>query len=269
MGAILAKKIYQDEHLIFNRPGTSTIISEQVNNDPTQAWLVKNPYCCGGDEQWQLEFKQPASMINVLTGVWIQVGAEGFLIDGNVADVAAKLNGCCGTNAVITQNYPNGLPADQAPVAKTYSVARTDDGTIAAAAQAELDYSGNKAGNVLPNSFSVAGRNTGTGVTTYQFQAYEDPNPQGTDVITETARVFTSNEYATALSGSDVYSLNGTADGESAAVKGSTTFASLVTALQADPVAGAWGTWTTAATHITLTTTKKDVAVLVVGQVAP
>jgi hypothetical protein len=265
MGSIQAKKIFQNEHLIFNRPGTSIITNEQINNTPTVAWLVRNPYCCGGDEELQLTFEQPESDINVIKGVYIQMGADGFLIDGNIDDVASKLGGCCGQNAVVTQNYPNGLPAWQAPVAKTYTLSRTDDGTISAAAQAELDYFDGQ----IPGSFIIsAAHNTGTGISTYQFQAYKDPKPQGTDTFVETARVFNSNTAPT-LTGSNVFNLSGVVDGDNIDVKGSTTLASLVTALTADDVAGPMGTWSTASSKIVLTTTTKDVAVLVVGQEAP
>lgn len=272
MGVILAKKIYENEAIVFNRPGLCTITEEQVNNTPSQAWLVMNPYCCGGDEQWQLEFQQPTKFINVLTGVWIEIGAERFLIDGNIADVQGKLGACCGSSATVIQNYGSGLPAYQAPVAKTYTLVRTDGGNISDTVDAELAYVGTtqtKTGsdNIVPNSFKFVS-NDGTN-STYTFKAYYTPHAQGTDTITQTALVFNSNSYSTSLSGSNVYFAAGTADGVSFNVKGSTTFSSLVTALQADAVAGPMGTWSTAATHVTLTTTVVDVAVIVVNQEAP
>lgn len=270
MSNILVKKIFQNQHLVFNRPGLSSITREQINNTPTTAWLVRNPYCCGGDEELQLTFDQPLSDINVIKGVWIQYGAEGVLIDGNIADVNAKLGGCCGDDATVTQNYSAGLPAWQAPVAKTYTVVRLDDGTVAATVQAELDYSGNEAGNVLPSSFLYVSRNSGAGTTTYSFQAYKDPNPQGTDTITETNRVFTSNTYATSLSGSNVYHATGVVDGDAYDVKGTAqTLASLVTNLNADAIAGTFGTWTAGTNQVILTTNTKDVATVVLGQIAP
>jgi hypothetical protein len=269
MGSILAKKIFQNNALIFSRPGFSAITSEQVNSAPVTAWLVRNPYCCGGDEELQLTFQQPASNLNVIKGVWIQAGDQAYLIDGNVDDVVTKLNGCCGTNAQVVQNYAAGLPAWQAPVAKTYTVSRIDDGSVNAITEAQLAYTGEDRGNVLPNSFSRTAYNSGTGVSTYVFQAYSDPRPQGADTIAETARVFDSNSYATALTGGNFYRAAVSCDGDVVTVKGTAqTFASLVTALQADPIAGAMGTWSTSATKVTLTTTVRDAATIVLDQAA-
>jgi hypothetical protein len=269
MGSILAKVMYQNEQLVFNSSAPqSGITSEQINNKPQQCWLVRNPYGFGGNEAWQLEFVQPTSFINVLTGVWIQQGQQGFVIDGNVADVVAKLNGCCGTNAVVVQNYAAGLPAYQAPVPKTYTLVHADDGTVMAINDAELLY----LIYIIPSTFTIVSHNSGATPpnSTYTFQSYDDPIPKGTDTITETARVFTSNEYATALSGSNVYLLTGICDGQAISMKGTAqTFASLVTNLQADPVFGLMGTWSTASTHITLTTSVRDAATLVLAQAAP
>lgn len=272
MGSILAKKIFQNEHLVFNRPGLSSINGNLVNNTPTIAWLVRNPYCCGGDEELQLEFEDPGTSINTIKGVYIQMGADGFLIDGNIDDVNAKLGGCCGDDATITQNYPTGLPAWVPPFAKSYTLVRFDDGTIAAAVQAELDYSGNQTegGNVLPNSFTIVSRNSGTGATTYSFKAYIDPKPQGTDTITQGSTVYSSNVYATALTGSNVFRANGSADSSDFDVKGTAqTLASLVTALNADSIASTLGTWTAGTNQVILTSTHVDNAVITLGQVAP
>lgn len=262
---ILAKKIFQNEHLVFNLNGPtylSVFTVEQINNTPTPCWLVRNPYCCGGDEELQLEFKKPASDINVIQGVWIQYGADGCMIDGSITDVVAKMGGCCGTGATVIQNYPTGLPAWQAPVAKTYTLTRTDDGSIQAQTDAELAY----LKFLVPNSFSRTGYSAG--VATYVFQAYQDPSPQGTDTIVETARVFTSNAHPT-LSGANVYNISGVADGDAYHVKGTTTFGDLATLLNGDPILGTYGTWAIAGTTVTLTTKVKDVATLVLGQEAP
>lgn len=249
----------------------SSINGFLINNTPTTAWLTRNRHYPEGDAALQLTFEQPADDINVIKGVWIQMGADGFLIDGNVDDVADKLGGCCGDDAVVTQNYAAGLPPYQAPVLKTYTLVRLDDGTLAAANQAELDYSGNPSGNVQPGAvpFSFVSRNSGAGTTTYTFQAYENPSPMGTDTITETALVYTSNVYNTALSGSNVYILTGEVDGDTFSKKGSTSIASLVTALNTDTLLGTYGTWSASGNSIVLTTTAKQFAMLVLGQSAP
>lgn len=267
MSTISAKKIYQHEQLIYDNNKSSTFTIQQINNTPVQAWLVKNPYCCGGNEEWQLEFKQPDSLINVLTGVWLEYGTYGCLIDGNQPDVAAKMNGCCGDSAVVTPNYGAALPPYQAPVYKTYTVVRTDDGSIAASIDAELAYASSGSGELIkPNSFTKVSY-SGT-QSTYSFQAYRDPAPQGTDTITETARTFDSN-VAPTLSGSNVFNASGIADGLAYHVKGTTALSGLVTALNADAVTSLFGTWTVVSTHVHLSTTSKDLVTIVVDQEAP
>jgi hypothetical protein len=271
MGNILAKKIAHNEHIVFGRPGLSSITGSLINNTPTKAWLRRNHHYSEGDEALELTFEEPEDLTNTIHGVYIQVGPDGILIDGEVEDVNDKLNGCCGQNAEIVQNYPTGLPAYQAPVAKTYTLVRDDDGTMGAASDALFAYSANeRGGNVLPNSFKTVSRNNGTNKTTYTFQAYRDPSAQGTDVITETAIVIESNVYATALAGSNVYQASGSVDGEEFSVKGTAaTLASLVVNLNADAVAKTFGTWTAGANKVVLTTTVKDAGNIALGQVAP
>lgn len=266
MSNILAKKIYQNGHYVDMTGPMSSFTSEQINGTPTTAWLVLNPYGSFGDAQWQLEFKQPKSMINVVVGVWIQWGSDAALIDGNVDDVVAKINGCCGNSAQVTQNYASGLPAYQAPVQKTYTITRSDDGTVSSLIAAEFDYMGDDKFPSVPNSFSRSAFSTG--VSTYVFQAYRDPKPVGTDTIARTAIVFSSNDHPT-LSGSNVYNAIGTGDGVNYHIKSTATFSALATALNADAVLSLWGTWAVVSNHITLTSTNKDLVTIVLGQEAP
>lgn len=267
---IQARKVWENSSIVLDITNDGQFFdSAMLTNNPKTAWIVKDksyPFYDGAS--WEPTFQQPPNDINVVKGVWLEYGKTACLIDGSIDDVVSKFGACCGDDAVVTPNYPDGMPAYQAPVALSFTLLRTDDGSVAASAQAVLDYSGNGEfkGNVLPGTFTKVSATSG--VTTYTFKAYSMPAPQGSDSITETALVFQSNT-APSLSGSNVFQLQGVADGDSFNFKGTTALSSTVTALQADAVLGTYGTWSTASSKIVLTTTAKQEVTLLLGQEAP
>lgn len=235
-------------------------------NSARIAWLKVNQQYNGTDEKYEITFKDPKS-VNAIKGVWVEVAGVGMLLDAalnGVIDVNAVIdncNGCCGTDATVAGFYNGTYPAFVDPLAKTYTIVRTDDGSMLAQETFMLDYLLMISGSLTKTSYS------GT-QSTYVFKAYSDPVAIGTDTITETARVFTSNA-APSLTGSNVLNASGIVDGQAYHVKGGTTVTLTVTALNADTITSPMGTWAVAGSTITLTTLIHDYGTIVLGQEAP
>lgn len=261
MGTITAVVIWKQGHFVGQCVTPQALNSARFTEGPKAAWLSSASYCCGGDEAYKLTYSNPND-INALTGVFVAEDGIGYFLDGTVADVIAKANGCCGDAAAVTPIYNGVFPAVVLPLAKTYTVVRADNGDLMASDKFMVDYmKWIIDGTYLKTAYSG-------GNSTYVFQSYSDPIQQGNDTITETARVFTSNT-APSLTGSNVFNITGVLDSVPYILKGTTALSSTVTALNADTVLGAKGTWAVAGSTITLTTTKLDRGTIVIGQVAP
>jgi len=262
-----AKVIFNNEMFVgcFNefRP----INCDKITGTPRTAWLVRTD----GELEYSIVFQQPIGQ-GALEGVWIGLDGQGMLVDGTVADFVAKCNSCCGDEPEVTPSYNGVFPDVVGPVAKEYTVTRTDAGTPTAINKFGLDYQK----WIIPSSLYVSSRNTGTGVTTYKFKAYSDAIPQKfgatTDGVTQTALVFNSNVPGALTSGHH-YHVEVFADGvrlgtgKDGAADGSLT--TVVALLDADPVFSAKGDYALATDKISLTTTNVDSAIITITKVAP
>jgi hypothetical protein len=240
-----------------------------MSGSPKAAWLVRNPDTIRGNS---IELKQPTNG-SALAGTWVTIAGEGLLIDGSVADLVAACNACCGDEPEITPVYNGVFPDPLSPVVKDYTVARTDGGRLKDFMQMNLDYQP----WAIPDSMYISSRNEGTGVTTYKFQAYEDPRPLTpestvTDTITQTPLVFSSNAPG-ALTTGNQWHVEVYADGMRLGTgKNGTTNGALSTIddlLNADPVFNVKGTYAFVTDHLTLSTTNTDFASIVVTQITP
>lgn len=261
MTQISALIIWKQGHFVGKCTTPQALNSALFSEGPKPAWLSSASYCCGGDEAYKLTFAKPND-INALSGVFVAEQGVGYFIDGAVADVIAKSNGCCGDAAAVTPIYNGTFPAIILPLAKTYTITRADNGQLLDSERFMIDYmKWIIDGTYLKTAYD--GTNS-----TYVFQSYSDPIQQGADTIVETPRVMTSNT-APSLTGSNVFRISGVADTVPYDVKGATTLAGSVTILNADAAAKLLGTWSNDSTHIILTTTKVDRATVVLGQEAP
>lgn len=267
MSQIKAQVIWKDGVFIAACAASQSLNCDLFTQSAVPAWLKINRMYLGENERYELTFTDPGTQ-NSISGIFVQEAGVGILVDaaltsGGATDVAAIIAACgvcCGNSAVVAGKYNGVYPAYVAPLAKTYTVVRTDAGDMFAQETFSLDYLLLISGTLRSTSYSG-------GQSTYTFQAYTDPVAIGTDVITETARVFTSNT-APSLS-SQVFNTAGVVDGQPYSVKASTTLSSMVIALQADTIAGSFGTWAVAGSTITLTTSTKDYGTVVITAVAP
>lgn len=260
MSQISVVLLFKQGHFLGACTTPQALNTALFTEGPKACWLSKTAYCCGGDEAYKLTFSKPAD-INALSGVFVAEAGIGYVIDGTVSDVIAKANGCCGDNAVVTPVYNGTFPAIVFPLAKTYTITRTDNGDLMASDKLMVDYMKYIIdGTYLKTAYSG-------GVSTYVFQSYSDPIPQGGDTIVETARVFTSNT-APSLTGSNVFLVTGVMDGVAYSLRGTTALSSTVTALNADPVISLYGTWSVSGSTIVLTTKAVDRGTIVIGQEA-
>jgi hypothetical protein len=267
MSQISVQVIWKNGAFLKPCQGLQSVNCAVFTDSPRYAWLFRNPYYRGaGDEQYQLTFTNPKS-VNAISGVFVSEAGIGKLLDAalnGVTDINAVVNSCnvcCGSSAVVAGKYNGTYPGYVDPLAKTYTVTRTDDSSMLAQEKFELDYLLLISGTLLKTGYA-------NGQSTYAFQAYTDPVPVLTDTIVETPRVFTSNT-APSLSGSNVFQASGVADGQAYNVKGTTSLAGTVTALTADTIASTLGTWSISGSTIVLTTTTVDYATIVLGQEAP
>lgn len=271
MSHILVKKIYQDEQFIGLCNQVSTINTDRITDPPREAWLIRKD----GPIQFNIDFKDPQDG-SAIKGVWLGEGGKGILIDGTLADVQAKINECCGENVTVTPVYNGVYPALFAPVAKTYTVTRVEDGSFLNQKDMLLAYSP----WIINNTFARTSRNEVTKTSTYTFQSYSDPRAQavaknGTvvvDSVTQTALTFDSNTVAAAPGAGNHYELvvkvEGLTIGTPTPIENATSIASLVTALNANATYTAAGTYTAiGTTAVRLSSTSADHATLVIAVV--
>lgn len=246
MGFISAKVLYKNEEFLACTK-SALINTVLVNSDPKVAWIFPNGY-----GYYQLTFTDPQNS-RALTGVWITEGAQGQLIDGALADVQTLLSAGTGT---VTPIYNGVFPTVVDPTATQYTFTRVDDGDIGAMQDFMLAY----LPWVIPGTLQRSSYSTGT--STYTFNSYTDPIPQGNDAKTgEVARVFDSNSGGSLTSGNKwslVAFINGSQVGPKVSGTTDGALSTLVTALTADTAYGALGTWSTTGTLIRLTTTTVD-----------
>jgi hypothetical protein len=219
---------------------------------------------CSQDE-YTLSFANPKKDPNVLTGIFVVENGVGMVLDlATVKELTDGCSACCDAQVALKSVYNGILPVRIAPLAATYTVVRADSGSYLDSERFQIDYMA----FIIPNSFQK-GANDGTN-TTYTFKAYKDPLKVGTDTITETARVFQSNDTASVTLGAgEVYNLTGNADGKAVHVKGAAnTLTALLTAIQADAVTGPLGTWSIVSNKIQLSSTSVNAAGLVLGHEA-
>ncbi len=261
MSQITAIVIWKQGHYTGACLTPTSLNADRFTEGPKAAWLSSTSYCCGGDEALKLELSNPND-INALSGVFVAEDGIGYFLDGTVADAVAKANGCCGTNAAVTPIYNGVYPSVVLPTATVYTVTRTDNGGLMDSDRFMVDYMK----WIIDGTYLKTGYSNG--VSTYSFQSYSDPIPQGGDTIVETPRVFTSNT-APALTGSNVFTVNYRTDTVAASFKGATTLAATVTALNADATASSQGTWSVSGSTILLTSTVTDSGSVVLAQQAP
>lgn len=259
MGFISAKILYKNEEFLACTK-SALINTQQVLEDPKVAWIYPNGY-----GYYQLTFADPQNPA-ALTGVWITEGPQGQLIDGALSDVQTLLSAGTGT---VTPIYNGVFPANTSPTLATYTIDRTDDGTITAMQDFMLAYiDWAQPGTLQRSSYT-------SGVSRYVFQSYTDPSIQGNDtLVSESARIFTSNVPASLTTGNK-YTLTATINGSpvlnasgGVGVAGTTdgALSTVVTALTADSVYGALGTWSVVSGAIQLSTTTVDAVSLAVTQ---
>lgn len=260
MGEISALVLWKQGHYLGACTTQHNLNCQKFNDDtPRAAWLSNASYCCGGDESYKVTMTKPNDP-NALSGVWVVEDGLAYFLDGLVSDVVAKCNVCCGTSSVVTPVYNGVFPAILLPLAKVYTVSRTDAGTFLAFERFSVDYMNWIIdGTMLRTAYSG-------GVSTYVFQSYANKvAPHGTDTVVQTPRVFTSNT-APSLTGGNVFIVGGVVDNQSYSVRGTTSLATTVTALSADPVAKLFGTWAVAGSTITLTSTLNNYGTVVITQ---
>lgn len=269
-----AKVIFNDSQFVGCNNEFRPINCDKISVSPRAAWLVRDP---DGLLEYSIVFQQPTGQ-GALSGVWIDQRGKGILIDGTVADFVDKCNACCGDSAEVTPIYNGTFPDVVGPVAKDYTVTRTDGGgTPTNVTKFGYDYQK----WIIPNSLFVSSTNVGTGVTTYKFKSYLDPAPQKftpyggsetTDGVTQTALVFTSNVPG-ALTSGDHYHVEVYADGirlgtgKDGVADGA--LSTVVTLLNNDPIFNAKGTYALATDKITLSSTNADSVQIVITNVTP
>ena len=261
MGFISAKIIYQRNEFV-GCVQTALINSALVVGTPRQAWIAPNIY-----GYWTLTFKDP-QVPQALTGIWVTeagTDGEGALIDGSLSDVQAGLSACCSSTPVVIAPFYNGVfPPLTAPVPATYTYTRTDDGSVSDLEDFLLAY----ARWVIPNTIQRSSYSGG--VSTYVFQSYTAPTPQGNDSQTgATARIFTSNVPA-ALTGGQTYTFRALVNGDPLGpdLTGMASLAAIVTAANASTAYNAAGTYSSVGGAIQLsstTVTNAYMTVTVVG----
>lgn len=261
MAFINAKVIYKNDEFVGCTTSTS-INSALVRGTPQQAWISQNR-----TGFYELTFKDPHTP-STLVGTWITEGDQGMLIDGSVASVNSALSQCCGTDPItVTGPYAAGFPAIVGPTLTLYTFTRTDDGDIGAMEDFMLAYlQWVDPGSLQRTLYSG-------GVSTYTFNSYTDPTPQGNDSKTgETARVFQSNAPGALTSGYH-YLLTGWINGEligtPIAGAADAALSTIATAATSDASFGPLGTWSIVSSKVQLSTSTVDNVSLVVTQVAP
>lgn len=269
-----AKVIFNDSQFVGCNNEFRPINCEKITVSPRPAWLVRKP---DGELEYSIVFQQPVGE-GSLSGVWIDQRGKGLLIDGTVADFVDKCNACCGDTADVTPIYDGVFPDVVGPVAKDYTVTRTDGGgTPTNVTKFGYDYQK----WIIPNSLYVSSTNVGTGVTTYKFKAYVDPAPQKykrygaaetTDGVTQAALLFTSNVPGALAAGAhyhvEVYA-DGVRLGTGKDGAADAALSTVVTLLNADAVFTAKGTYALATDKITLSSTNTDSAQIVITKVGP
>lgn len=260
MSLITAKKIFENNIFVGHFNAFSTVNCDEISGSPKEAWLVRDPT---GENEYTIVTVNPAKG-SALKGVWIDQGGRGILLDAALSDFIAKCNSCCGEDSAVSPVYNGVFPANDGPVLKTYTILRSNNGSILADQDAAYAY----LKDAVPNSFSRSSRNNGTGVTTYTMQAYADPFPKGADTITQTALTFLSN-VPSALGGGMQYHFELIADGVRIATgKNAASVAALNTALAADTAFTARGAFSVVGGAIQLSSTNTDYASLVITQIA-
>lgn len=155
-------------------------VSKLQGFSPRFAWLKR--YIVPGQNQVQYLLTFEVNSIeqldsNTLSGVYIEVSAEGVLIDCiSIDNFIAAADG----TGVITRQYAGGVPAFTSPTPTAYCLVRSDAGTASAANQVVMDY-------VLQMIGNVSIRSTFSGVSHYSFSSYTIPKPIGNDLITSGA----------------------------------------------------------------------------------
>lgn len=268
MSQVQAKIIYAAESLVETCNADGVINCDQLKNTAKAAWLTFND----GIIPVQLVFKDPLED-DAIKGVWLDIAGRGILIDGAVDDFVSKCNSCCGENAVVTPVYNGVYPTSVAPVAKTYTVTRTDNGTLWDTENVALNY----LKYAIPGSTQRTSRNNSTGVSTYTFQSYKfnvvpqaQNNNQAPDTLVQTPMTFDSNVPA-ALAGNQysfTLKVNNALKGTPTPVLNATSLAALATALNANATYAAYGSYSVVAGAIRLTTTVVDNAVLAIAVVS-
>lgn len=264
MSQIIGIVMWVDGHFI--RCAVPRSINCALLTGAAQVAYLLPPNSESGQDEYTLSAKNPKNDPSAIKGILIQENGIPMLVDvATAAEIVAGCDACCddaNDDKTLTPVYNGVFPGYISPLAATYTVARTDGASYLDAERFQIDYMN----FIIPGSWLKVSVNAG--VTTYSFQSFRDPIKVGSDTITETPRVFTSNALATP-GGANVYQVKLTADGGGATFKGATTLAGTVTALNADATMAAFGTWSTAANAIVLTTTLVNAGVVAISSVAP
>lgn len=226
-------------------------------NPPVDAWVLRKEACCGNAATQSISMVDPQST-NALKGVYMAWPGYAVVIDALLDDVVTACDACCGAAPVIASQYAT-IPEFAGDVDTAYTITRLDDGSARALNKAALDYYG----QYTEGSFTRVSYNSGTGTSTYGFNASVDPHPLGADVVaSETARTFDSNTApapgATGLRAEVI------ADGVQLVDVTAATLATLVTALGASTPHAALGTWTNNSGKVRLTSSNTETASITV-----
>jgi hypothetical protein len=247
--SILAKAVvlYENEEFIGECQKEVVINCDQIVGTPKLAWFDRkyDGYTIGS-----VDFEDPKSE-NALRGVWIVVAGIGMLLNADSVDeIIEACNSCCGDTPSIPAKY-DPIPAFSQGVPATYTITTADYGDGSAFQDFNLKYMKYIIGGTLLRT----GYNASTGISTYTFQSYTDPVPQVADQITnETARVFDSNTIGS-LGANQQYQLDVSADGIQHDPVVGATLSALVSAANADADLDPLGTFSTASSKVSLSST--------------
>ena len=263
MGQIVVTILMQNHTFVGKCNKTLALNCSLFGDAPKVVWLQQDG-CCGDMDSLKMTFQDPKDP-SAIKGIFVNVGDQTWVIDAaDVASVIAACNACCGASTVVDAVYGGNLPATVSPLAKTYTVTRTDDGNLMATERFMVDYSK----SIIDGSLNKLSYDAVNKISVYQFNAYKDPIQQRSDSIVETPRTYDSNTPPV-LAGGNVYNAAGTVDGVNYSVKGTANINDLPALLQADVNAKNFGTWSVVAGKIRLTSTTADYATINVTSVAP
>lgn len=264
MGQITALVIWRNYHFVGKSIVPQTINCNLLAEGLKIAYLLP-PAAWAGQDEYTLSFANPKNIPGAIKGVFLMENGVPMILDAkDVQSVNAACGACCGDAADtnVAAVYNGVFPTNQAPTPTLFTVVRTDDGGSLAQNRFQVDYMA----FIIDGSLSKTVN--GDGTTTYKFNAFKDPRPVGTDVITETPRVFLSANVP-AHDAAKKYVIDVTVGADTTSVEGADdTLAAAVAAATANATLGAYGTWAVNGTKVQLTTTKVDDVTILVTQSA-